>query len=291
MKEPLFYLEEIPFESLKKLGISSEMVQDMPEAVLEDLLAGYNTPLIAVKAETNYGNVTASARFRLVRDEDGTARLRVTLKQRAADIKEFTEEQREALKRGKTVLANVTTRKQNADGTVEDTKELCFVQLDPMTNTLITTPSEQLCKTIKSISTVLNLDNEAVKTLIEGEQIQMTVDPEAKESTIQMKVDLQSPTGLSYKDRQQTIGYGFEEENRQRRYTFGTDGCWVNDKGVLGYVEEKDFTEDIKSAQRASGIINRPQYEEQRQEAEDYEEDIEEEKRNKDVRHMTPKVR
>jgi len=31
-------------------------------------------------------------------------------------------------------------------------------------------------------------------------------------------------------------------------YSFGNDGCWVKRSGLLSYVEESDFTEEIEEA-------------------------------------------
>ena len=293
MKEQQFYLEEIPYETLEKFGISSTMVLDMPEPVRENLLAGCHTPLVAVKAKTGYGDVSSFARLRLVRDEDGTARLRVTLKQQSRNYKHFSAEQNRDLNQGKTILTTVNVLRQNHDGETEEVKELSFVQKDLSTNTLFVTPAEQLCKTIKNISTVLDLDNDTVKGLMAGDEIKTLVDPDNPESAIQTKVDLKSPTGLTYKDQELTMGYGLEEEMEPDRqhYTFGTEGCWVNNKGILSYVEEKDFTDDIKAAQRARGFINRPQAEELRQQAIDHEEDIDEEERHEKDQHLIPKIR
>lgn len=67
-----FQDNEIPYELLASFGLSQEMVDDLPQKVLEQLLSGQRTPLLPICNVDENGNCNNSlARLSLVRTEDG----------------------------------------------------------------------------------------------------------------------------------------------------------------------------------------------------------------------------
>ena len=67
---------DIPYGILEQFGMTEEMVEDLPLPVMNDLLAGKLTPVIALKIkkkkEEELEELMSSARYSLLREENGS---------------------------------------------------------------------------------------------------------------------------------------------------------------------------------------------------------------------------
>lgn len=64
MKQVRFELEELPFSTLARFGLTQEMIEDLPMRVLEDLCQGRHSPVLPVRVRDENGEqVESRTRF------------------------------------------------------------------------------------------------------------------------------------------------------------------------------------------------------------------------------------
>ena len=61
MKQVRFELEELPFSTLARFGLTQEMIEDLPMRVLEDLCKGRHPSVSATKMESRSRVAPASS--------------------------------------------------------------------------------------------------------------------------------------------------------------------------------------------------------------------------------------
>ena len=67
-----FTENEIPFQTLDRLGLTREMIEDLPVRITNDILEGRRSPVLPIMVVDNDGNeVKSRSRFKLIRKEDG----------------------------------------------------------------------------------------------------------------------------------------------------------------------------------------------------------------------------
>ena len=72
MKQVRFELEELPFSTLARFGLTQEMIEDLPMRVLEDLCQGRHSPVLPVRVRDENGEqVESRTRFVFIRRDDG----------------------------------------------------------------------------------------------------------------------------------------------------------------------------------------------------------------------------
>lgn len=263
-----FELEEIPFSVLSSVGLSPQMVKDFPPYVMDRLLSGKPSPLLTLRFPLPpYGHRNVSARLRLHRLPDDSVSVLVLPKVKTVNYKMLSYYNREKLQSGHTVVANISLPAKTEDGTLSVYPEKCFVQIDPETNTFIYAPTQPVARNIRTLMSELNLDSSVLERIIKGEVVTEKVNG----NDVTFGVDLRSQTSLT------CVKGNVDEWKREvfaplHKYTFGTEGCWVNNEGHLSYVEEKDYTMSMILAQRHAGFPYRPALEEEKEE---YQEEVE----------------
>ena len=67
-----FTENEIPFQTLDRLGLTREMIEDLPVRITNDILEGRRSPVLPIMVIDQEGNeVKSRSRFKLIRKEDG----------------------------------------------------------------------------------------------------------------------------------------------------------------------------------------------------------------------------
>ena len=124
-----FTPQEIPYEILERFGLTREMIDDLPQNVMQRLLSARTTPVLPIITENVEGlKIRSFARFYLVRLDDGTVDVCFVPQWVDEDLEAFSIDQQEKLKRGEV--------------TVADMKGLgrCFVQFDETIKQVMAVP-------------------------------------------------------------------------------------------------------------------------------------------------------
>lgn len=261
MRNQKFELEEFPFSLLSEVGLTPRMIKDLPQTVIDKVASGEPSPLLSMRLQRPYGYREFSARFRLQRQSDNSVTAVFLPKIKSVNSKSLSYYNKEKLAGGNAIVATVSLPTKNEAGMTCFFPEKCFVQRDPDTNILLCVPSQPIARNIRTLMSDRNLDSEVLERIVKGEVVTIKEDG----GDITFGVDLRSSTSLkvvvgNLEDWKKSFGMPLQ------KYTFGTEGCWVNDHGHMSYVEEKAYTMDIIEAQRAAGYTYRPALEEEEDE-------------------------
>ena len=72
MKQIQFKLEELPYQTLGRFGLTQEMIEDLPMRVLDEICNGRHSPVLPVRVTDENGETIESrSRFVPVRMENG----------------------------------------------------------------------------------------------------------------------------------------------------------------------------------------------------------------------------
>ena len=114
----IFAENEIPYKKFESIGFSQEMVDDLPEVVMNKLLSGNWTPILPIRVDLGDGvKRTIQARLKLERRAEGVDIL-IAPRSEMADLEDFTPDEQNTLRSGKVIITKMPG------------KEQCFVQLD-----------------------------------------------------------------------------------------------------------------------------------------------------------------
>lgn len=232
---------KLPYEELEGFGLSQEMIDDLPQSVQETLLSGGRSPLLPIDIPVKFGSVTCLTKFRLIPPVDGGETFGVVFypKLKEAPLEGFTDEEKKQLLDGKVILADVEMGGQDDENS---RKEKCYVQIDRDTNHVFYVHTPVIGRNIKGIDASLSLTADEVQTLADAGTVTIQ-EPEL----MTIGIDLFTDAGV--------FVCGGDEQNWHRvigkrlpKYSFGLDGCWINEEGSLRYVREEDFDEEIEYA-------------------------------------------
>ena len=237
-----FTEDQIPYHILSRFGFTREMIEDLPEGVIERLMQGRITPVLPVKVETEDGRtIQAYARMSLYRTPMGDVRAMFYPKFEKADLSRFSSQQKKTLIEGKPVVDEKTL----SDGT----KVKAFYQIDFDTNQVLSTPVAVVENNIKHIANEMQLTNGEHNCLSNGNLLTTTLNNQQ----VTIGVNLNESPGIR-------IIQGDEKtwrENEKRdygKYNFGLNGCWIsNDEGGLDYVPEDEYTDDLWDEMKKRG--------------------------------------
>lgn len=236
-----FLTDRFPYDVLSDFGLTREMIEDLPEYVLDTIISGGRSPLLPIVMQTKYGSVSGRAKFRLVpRGNNEPLGVILYPKLKEAPLDSFTEEEKERLLDGKVIIADIKAYNLDDEGTHT---EKCFVQLDKDTNHIFCINTPVIARNIMNIDTFVDITAAQMELLKKGEIITVDAEPEP----MSIGIDLFSDAGI--------FAYPGEAEQWKRmvgkampKYSFGTEGCWINENGELRYVKEEDFDATIKQA-------------------------------------------
>lgn len=244
MMRSVFQDEEMPFETLKRFGLSQEMIEDLPQNVLSAIRDGRRSPVLPICYTCEDGTkVLDRARFSLVR-EDETDKVRVMFypKQTRVTLDMFNDAEQALLREGKAIIGTMTTK----DG--RDVQ--AFHQLDADTLQVLSVPTPVIGNNLQVLADHFQLSAAELNCLKNGEPLTVADDNEE----VTFGIDLNDSKGFRH-----CMGDAkkWKEQASQAvdTYTFGIFGCWVkDDDGNLDYVPEDEYTETMWEVQKRIGM-------------------------------------
>lgn len=244
MMRSVFQDEEMPFETLKRFGLSQEMIEDLPQNVLSAIRDGRRSPVLPICYTCEDGTkVLDRARFSLVREDD-TDKVRVMFypKQTRVTLDMFNDAEKALLREGKAIIGTMTTK----DG--RDVQ--AFHQLDADTLQVLSVPTPVIGNNLQVLADHFQLSAAELNCLKNGEPLTVADDNEE----VTFGIDLNDSKGFRHcmGDAQK-----WKEQASQAMdtYTFGIFGCWVkDDDGNLDYVPEDEYTETMWEVQKRIGM-------------------------------------
>ena len=100
----IFAENEIPYKKFESIGFSQEMVDDLPEVVMNKLLSGNWTPILPIRVDLGDGvKRTIQARLKLERRAEGVDIL-IAPRSEMADLEDFTPDEQNTLRSGKVII-------------------------------------------------------------------------------------------------------------------------------------------------------------------------------------------
>lgn len=233
------------------------MIYDLPNYVHENIEMGGMSPLLPISIKQPFGCTHCYAKFCLIEVEDGIDVL-FSPKLKEADLSNFLKQDRQLLLEGKTIVSEVEEAVLLDDGTENKRKVKAFVQLDKETNSVVYAPTQIIGRNLQTVTNEFDLSESELQGFWKGELVTTEMSDEDKvTANITIGIDLFSEKGVVL------IPGGAAQWKRvvhktMPEYNFGNDGCWVNRHGMLEYVPEENFTQDIlealESQARQSGI-------------------------------------
>lgn len=243
-------MEEFPYEKMEKVGLTRQMVEDLPPDTLNKLQLGQLSPLLPLTVTgpdgTKYTNF-AKLHFE---EKDGGVQLRIhPLLPELGDtmlVKRLDETGREKVMEvsSSDLYSAGVLAKLKQGRVVEDylylpdgTKQKAYLQMDEDTHEIVGVASGAIANNLQKIATDFRLTNNERQCLEKGELLTIVEEDEP----ITLGIDVMSPAGvrLMAGDQHQWM------EGRKRdwdKYELGFNGCWMtDDDGNVQYVDEEDF--------------------------------------------------
>lgn len=223
---------EIPYEELGKFGLTQEMIDDLPEPIMNKLLGGMRTPLLPIEQVDEDGVIHKDfARIRLIKEGEQVHPMFLPVKNKG-NLEYFTGEEKEALERGK-VLKVILPSNSSWN----------YVQLDSSTNSIISVKSNLVDNNLSLLANNMGMDEDHILKLENGEVVTLENDNQM----LSIGIDLNEETGiLNVKGDAQAWQKERDGIFAFDKYNFGIYGCWTrDDKGMLSYVPEDEYTEEM----------------------------------------------
>lgn len=228
--------EQFPYASLKKLGLTSSMIDDLPESIIEALSEGKRSPLFPLQLDAADGSkVTYYARIQFIEDKDKKARLVCYMINKACELSHFSEADQQMLLEGKVIRTDLPTE--------EGSKVSSYIQIDD-NNQVLSAPSQLVVRNINNLACENNLRSSEVTRLVNGDVVTFIDD----DTPLSVGIDLRQSSGIR-------TSIGDEREWRRQangqlsHYNFGIDGCWtMEDDGTMNYTPQSEYTEEMTEA-------------------------------------------
>ena len=250
-----FTERDIPYEILEQHGLTHEMIDDLPQSVMNKLLHGEFTPLLPITMKTDMGNWQYPSRIALKSTGNG---VKVVLKPKieTSSIGLYSLDQQDLLKQGKAIIGQRPKDLRNNENTGK-----YFIQYDEDTNQVLSVPTSFVGENIRVISDMFGLDYDIIKNLQQGEAQTVEWSDEELNNEVQMLtfgIDLRSDLGvrLAVGDIQEWLG---QAKDFREEYNFGLYGVWIaSEDGKSGrYVPEAEYTDEIREQMELARKRNR----------------------------------
>lgn len=224
--------EDIPYNALAEFGITQEMVDDLPEQVLDALTRGHRTPVLPIeRLDSNGKKYKDKARISLVESENGIKVMLLPCYEDCA-LDDYSKEEQEIIRTGKALRVTMLQ------------KEDCYVQLDFATNRLLSAAADLIDQNINVCASCSKFDNNVIHDIKDGEPATITADG----GEITLGIDLHTDTGVRIINGSAAEWREVIKNDGLDRYSFGLYGCWVKaNNGDLEYVKEEDYTSEMIS--------------------------------------------
>ena len=233
------------FHQLIRLGLTREMIEDLPVRITNDILEGRRSPVLPIMVVDSDGNeVKSRSRFKLIRKEDGDVDALFYPEIEKADLRLFSEQSRTLLEQGKVIVGTIPDKNGNMVRS--------FVQIDNETNQVLSAPVQVIARNLQFISEDIHLSEAEFNNLQNGEPVTFVRDDDDEPITV--GIDLNNRTGVRVSSGDAKMW----SEQRTRdwdKFTFGIYGCWVmGEDGNLDYVKEEDYTDELWNEQKKAGL-------------------------------------
>ena len=232
MDNKTFREDEFPYQTLEQFGLTQEMVEDLPMAVLDDLRNGRRSPVLPIRVTDDDGDtIRCRSRLAFCRQEDDSVDVLFFPQLLRCNLDQYSQEEHDALLSGKAIVSTSPD-----DGTTK-----CFVQIDHETNQVIYVPTPVIGRNLRTLMDNFRLSSSEIVVIQDGDPLSFMEGDEM----VTAGIDLREKTGIrictgdaqKWKDAQ---------AERLDRYSFGIFGCWVQaDNGELSYIHESDYTQEI----------------------------------------------
>lgn len=225
---------EIPYQILRKFGLTQEMIGDLPTHALSQIEEGYRSPVLPIEFTDEQGNTYRSrTRFSLYRTEDNRVDILFYPQLEQTRLDKFSEENKNKLQSGKAVLDKMTT----ADG-----KDIqAFLQIDNGTQQILYVPTPVIGRNLQVIADEFHLNNAELNCLRNGNPLTILTN----DDTITVGVDLNESTGIRICAGDERK-WNAEVKKDWEKYNYGCFGCWTMDEeGNLGYTPEEAYTDEM----------------------------------------------
>lgn len=126
-----FTENEIPYEDFERMGFSQEMIDDLPEAIMNRLLSGEKTPLLSSSKNDSNDN-PMKATIWMSREENGVVTGFYRPYDNVRDYSDFSKSQQKTLLSGGVVLTELKGQPSS------------FYQMDEDTNRILSCPADCL---------------------------------------------------------------------------------------------------------------------------------------------------
>ena len=245
MKQNRFDESNYPYETLKKFGLTREMIEDLPMNVLDDISLGYRSPVLPIKVTNENGEIVAGrSRFAFIPSDNGTVDVLFYPVLKNAPIEQFDEHQQKLLQEGRVIIAEVTLP--------EGQKTTAFVQIDNVTQQVLTAPTSIIESNLKVLADTAHLGSAEFKSVQNGKPLTFILEDEP----VTIGIDLTSKVGVRVSEGDEQA-WSEQSKKEWGKYTFGCYGCWVTDNdGNHDYVPEENYTDEIWDEQRKAGLRN-----------------------------------
>ncbi len=235
-----FTEREVPYEVLNEFGLTEEMISDLPKSVMQRLLSGRRTPIMAVHIpgdDKNKDNAKP-AQISLTRKEDGTVGILMAPIFAVNDLEDFPEEKRDTLRKGLPAF------------TVIPGEGPCYIQLNTDINQVMTVRTSLVDNNIVNLAARIGLSQEDIDDIRDCRVIEKVI----RDDDVALGIDLNERCCLraSKGKYEQWV----EEMNARNLppYTFGIFGCWIADgNNVMSYVYEDDYDDNLRQQQKRVG--------------------------------------
>lgn len=227
-----FTENEIPYEDFDRMGFSQEMIDDLPEGIMNKLLSGEKTPLLASTKKDANGN-PMKATIWMGLEDNGVVTGYYRPYDNVRDYSDFKKSQQKTLLSGGVVLAELKGQPSS------------YYQMDEETNRILSCPVDCLMNNLGSLKQSLSADIDE-KAFSDGKT--QTIEKDGNVITI--GIDLSDPKGYRVVDGNEENWKQEKETDKLPKYSFGLYGCWTFDKdNNLSYVSEDNYTDDMVKAQ------------------------------------------
>ena len=214
-----FLEEEIPYDKLEKLGISTRAFLSMPKDLVDPIINGKVSPILKAHIKAKNGKtMEIPMKIQLSRDDDGSIKLLTY--QRTKQIQndfELTPRELERVKNGE-----VIRKELEEDGI----RKMKFIQLDCETNALIpkSVARVRIAEKLRDMEKIKDIELGAnqKQAAQEGKPIQLNVG----DQPVTVGVDLREPQGFK------VVNGDMEEWNRQKKIKYD-----LEHEGYMGYVQ------------------------------------------------------
>lgn len=240
-----FQESQIPYAILAKFGLTKNMIDDMPQAVMSKFLDGKETPVLPVVYDNKRGErIRSYARLALTKLEDGKTDVVFIPQWKTSKLDSFDMLQQQALVNGDVAITEMPNVGR------------CYIQYDDTTNQVFSVPEDIINQNLKIYAFRYDLNSDDEYYLHQGKPFQFP-DANNKMNNVTIGINLKEDKGVQVTKGDVEQWHKEKNSSNLPKYNFGENGCWVADEdGELEYVDNEHFTEEMKEEMKKMALRN-----------------------------------